>query len=219
MKPGKYLLFNISDSGKGIEREALDRIFEPFFTTKPREKGTGLGLSVVHGIVKKLNGFIYVASEFGKGTEFRIFLPAADKNGIDADSSDYIITNGNENILLIDDEEIIIEAVKTNLINSGYGVTAFSKSKEALTEFKCNPDKYDIVITDYRMPELTGLDLAKKIRKIRKNIPVILYSGFINEDVSEKIMKTGIFRILNKPASTYHLTKAIRDALDVNRIF
>jgi PAS domain S-box-containing protein len=213
IKPGKYLFIKISDTGKGIDNKILSKIFDPFFTTKPREKGTGLGLSVVHGIIKKLGGYIYVFSEIGKGTEFNIYLPVVDREKLVTDSPFSETRKGNERLMIIDDEEIVVDVFKKNLSNLGYKINGFTSSTEALNEFRSNPYDYDIIFTDYMMPELTGLEISEEYLRIRREIPIILMSGFITEELVEKSRIIGIARIINKPLSTFQLGETIREIL------
>jgi PAS domain S-box-containing protein len=213
MEPGKYLLLSVSDTGRGIRDDIQERIFEPFFTTKPRGKGTGLGLSVVHGIIKKLNGTITVQSEVGIGTIFKIYFPVVSDKNIEIEKAVSEIKGGDEKIMLVDDEKPIIKIVAKILTNLGYTVTDFVDSKEALKNFEANPDKYDVIITDYLMPELSGLELSKKVKKIRPDIPIILNSGYLSKNVETRASKLGIFKMLAKPVNTYELADAIRVAI------
>jgi len=181
-----YVKLSVSDTGHGMSKEVITKIFDPFFTTKKVGEGTGMGLSVVHGIVKSYNGFIDVTSEPDKGTTISIFLPQ-EKTETQIKTTD---TNpsptGNENILIVDDEKELAEILKRMLESLGYNVNAFTNSTAALKEFTtAQPDKYDLVITDMTMPTLTGTALAKKIKSINPDIPIILCTGnntLIDED-------------------------------------
>ncbi len=211
MKTGKHVMLRITDSGKGIEPEILEKIFEPFFTTKPQGEGTGLGLSVVHGIVQKLNGSITVYSRVGQGSVFNILIPAA-IDGSENGSVNQSLIGGTERILLVDDHREVLDPLKSILINLGYKVFDFTETEEALDAFKNNPDQFDLVITDYSMPHMTGIEMAEKVKKIRQNIPVIINSGYIHEEITELAEKIGVFKLMTKPVNTFQLAEVIRKA-------
>lgn len=210
---GKHLILRITDTGCGMSRETIEHIFDPFFTTKPKKKGTGLGLFVVHGIVKKMNGIITVYSHPGEGTIFNVVLPAIEEDTPGSREISPCIKHGTERIVLVDDEINIAAAMQSILINLGYRVTAFTDSPRALSAIQSGPDEFDLIITDYTMPGLTGLDIVKKLRSTGILIPVILTSGFFGKNVKESAKDAGVSQLLCKPANTYQLTNAIRKAL------
>ncbi|MFH0976151.1 MAG: PAS domain S-box protein [Spirochaetota bacterium] len=216
--PGKHILLRVSDTGCGIQPDLISRIFEPFFTTKPQGEGTGLGLSVVQSIVKNFKGIINVFSELDKGTTFNIIIPAIStekEETIKEETAD--MPGGFEKLLLLDDEKTILNAVRLILINLGYSVFAYNDSIEALKAFQENPGGYDLIITDYTMPHLTGIDIAVKMKEIRKDIPVILCSGVIHKEIEEAVHEAGISELLRKPLRTAELAHAIRRVLDRKR--
>ncbi|MBN2402370.1 MAG: PAS domain S-box protein [Spirochaetes bacterium] len=213
LNPGKHILLRVSDTGCGITPDIQEFIFDPFFTTKPPGEGTGLGLSVVHGIIKKLNGSIKVYSEHGKGTAVNIIIPAVKNKAVETDSPGSIIKGKGERILLLDDEDSIVQSLGSILKNLGYKVEAFTDSREALDDFRNNPGNYDIIITDYSMPHMTGLELVRKIKEAKKDIPIILESGYIDQSLEESALQEGISILLTKPASTYQIADAVRRAL------
>ncbi len=217
LKPGRHVKLEVSDSGCGIPSEIMDRIFEPFFTTKPHGEGTGLGLSVVHGIVKKLGGCVTVYSEVGRGTSFHVMIPAVEELRVEAGQADSMIQGGTERILLVDDEEAIVNSLTMILTNIGYTVDGFTQAGAALRQFRNTPGAYDLVITDYSMPRMTGIDLAREIRRIRADIPMILSSGYLNREMGETAFDAGIGDILTKPVGTYRLTETIRKALSSSK--
>jgi CheY-like chemotaxis protein len=192
----------------------MDQIFDPFFTTKPQGEGTGLGLSVVHGIVKNMQGIITVKSEPGMGTEFVIYLPALEDAGVCAeihDESD--IPMGTGNVMVIDDEAEIALIEKEMLESLGYSVRSFDDSREALDVFTRDPGAFDIIVTDFTMPHLPGLDLMRKVRKIRRDIPVIICSGrfdLLSESMAHDL---GIAQRLSKPVTVKEMALAVSDAL------
>ncbi len=215
LKPGKHLLLKVSDTGSGIPPENLDKIFEPFFTTKPQGEGTGLGLSVVHGIVRSFGGAITLSSKVGEGTTFNVFLPVV--NGIRREEdaarrSD--MPRGSEKILLVDDEIPVLNTMKTILKNLGYSVTAFSSGAKALDAFNKKPDAYDLIITDYTMPRLTGIDIARKVREIRNGIPVVIASGFVHTTLENEVRDVGIGGVIRKPVRIHELADIVRQVLD-----
>ena len=213
VREGKHLILRIKDTGCGIPKETIEHIFDPFFTTKPTNKGTGLGLSVVHGIVKKMNGIITVYSHPGQGTIFNVVLPA-----INDDESGYkelspSIKHGTERIALVDDEKDLVAATQAILTNLGYKVTGFTDSMQALSEIQSRPDNFDLIITDYTMPDLTGMEMIKKLRTGDILIPVILMSGFLGKNIEKSAKQAGIIQLLYKPVNTYQLAKSVRKAL------
>ena len=215
MKVGDFVKLTVRDTGHGIEKSILDKIFEPYFTTKDPGKGTGLGLSLVHGIVQIHEGFITIDSSIGKGTAFSVYLPKIDTNKPETASiAGGAIPCGDENILLVDDEEQILIMVKQLMERFGYNVTAIKSSSEALMLFSAAPGDFDIVITDMTMPKMTGVDLAYEMMKIRKDIPVILYSGFNDMSLESKAKAVGIREILMKPVTKNNIAEAIRRVLD-----
>ncbi len=215
MSPGLYACLSFADTGTGINKAVMNRIFDPFFTTKEKGKGTGMGLSVVHGIVKRMKGEIQVFSEPGKGTEFRVYLPvvvnASEKQ---ASRTDEPMPSGCERVLLVDDEEVIIAMERQILERLGYHITSRTSSIEALEAFRANPDKFDLVITDMAMPNMSGDKLAVELIKIRPGIPILLYTGYSESMTTEKIKSLGIKGLLKKPIVIKDFAEKIREILD-----
>ena len=213
--PGIYAMLTISDTGIGIDKDIYEKIFDPFFTTKKQGKGTGLGLSVVHGIVKSMGGTIQIKSELNQGTKFHIYLPIAKESSMEQKTQiKKPIQKGNEHILLVDDEEDIIIMERQMLERFGYQVSSYCSSIEALEAFQAAPDKFDIIITDMAMPNMSGDKLAAELTKTRPDIPILLctgYSGIISE---EKAASLGIKGFLMKPVIMKDLTGKIREVLD-----
>lgn len=213
--PGRHLILKISDTGPGIEPEKLEHIFEPFYTTKPQGEGTGLGLSVVYGIIKKFKGIILTYSEPGKGVTFNIILPRISAENIsEGITIPPHITGGTESIMFIDDETSITETSRNILENLGYSVSAFTDSMKAMGIFIKNPSGFDLIITDYTMPQLTGIELAVNIKSIRGDIPVIISSGYITKEMEKQFRDVGINGILKKPVTLNELAVSIRKILD-----
>lgn len=215
IKKGKHLVIRVSDSGKGMDQKTLDHIFDPFFTTKNPEKGTGLGLSVVHGIVKKLQGIITVDSELGKGTIFNLYIPCQQSDSsIEQQQQQSIIRKGTERIVLIDDESDMIETTELLLTSLGYKVSSYIDSYTALNAIKRDSDSFDLLITDYTMPGMTGLQLARNLQEAEINIPVILVSGFFPLEIEAELINVKISGMIQKPVIPHELSEAIQKALD-----
>ena len=200
---GGYACITVSDTGTGIDQTLIDKIFDPFFTTKELGKGTGLGLSVVHGIVKEHGGDIRVYSEIGKGTVFHVYLPLLEDTG-DIKNAAVIkqYPTGCERILLVDDEEPILHMEQMMLEKLGYKVTVRLSSLDALGAFKANPGNFDLVISDRGMPNMTGEQLAGELMSIRPGIPIILCTGFSNENDVKRAKAMGVKGFLMKPVAT-----------------
>ncbi|MBN2040219.1 MAG: response regulator [Spirochaetes bacterium] len=212
LEPGSYFLISVADTGTGIPSEIISQIFDPYFTTKESGKGTGLGLSVAYGIVKSHKGTLTVKSSMNKGTTFNVFLPVYGKplNTIKADSP---ILKGNESILIVDDEPILVNMQQNTLLSLGYRVTSTTSAIDALNIFSSDPDKYDLIITDMTMPEMTGDKLSEELLKKRPDIPIIICTGYSSLINPEKADKIGIKKYLMKPVSKRQISHAIREVL------
>ncbi len=215
MEPGIYACLIVADSGTGIDDNVADKIFDPYFTTKPQGKGTGMGLSVVHGIVQKAGGSIHLYSKPGKGAEFHVYLPVV-KSSYEHQEilTDEPIQHGIEQILLVDDEEAIATMEKQMLERLGYSVDSRTSSVDALEAFRANPFKFDLVITDMAMPNMSGVKLASEMNKIRADIPILLCTGFSESMPEERAKSMGIKGFLMKPIVKEDLSKMIREVLD-----
>jgi CheY-like chemotaxis protein/anti-sigma regulatory factor (Ser/Thr protein kinase) len=218
LEPGHYMKLTVRDTGPGIEGGVKDRIFEPYYTTKEKGEGTGMGLAVVHGIVKSYDGAITVDSEPGKGTVFQVFLPKIEGQITSEPKGALQLPVGTERILIIDDEQSILEVMQQMLERLGYTVYARSDSAEALEAFRENSDGFDLVITDYTMPEMTGADLAKAILGIRQDVPMILCTGFSEQIDEDKSKSIGIRAFVMKPIIMGEMAKTIRQVLDNDQI-
>ena len=209
---GDYVVIKIKDTGSGIDEEALKRIFEPFFTTKQVGKGTGMGLAVVHGAVHKLGGHILVDSIVGKGTSFKILLPASQKeinsvknaaNGnIEYDFSDL-------NIMVVDDEPAVATLLEASLERCRANVKVFNDSQLALAFFEEDPTKVDLVITDQTMPNLTGINMSEKLLTLRPDIKIILCTGHSADVNEESALELGIKSFIYKPVKMIEMYKVI----------
>jgi len=218
IRHGRYLLLSVRDTGHGIPRESLERIFEPYFTTKEKGEGTGLGLAVVHGIVKDHGGEIRVYSEEGRGTDFNIYLPLMEhQTNKPRERMETILPGKGETILFVDDEQMVVDLNKSVLENLGYRVVTETDPVKAIEIFKEGCDTFDLVITDKTMPHLTGFDVARAVRNIRADMPVVLCSGFQEKGDMERLEKLGINRLMIKPTKMSILANTIRDILDKDK--
>ena len=215
---GNYIKLEVKDTGHGIEEQILNRIFEPYFTTKEMGKGTGLGLSTVTGIVKKHNGFITVESRISKGSTFQVYLPVISSEDMEHQSNgkDNIDRTGNEHIMLVDDEVNILYTLRDIMTVHGYKVSTFENGDSALKSFADDPDKFDIVITDMTMPQMTGDKLSREILKIRPKIPIIICTGYHEQFTESEAKAAGIRMYLEKPVSGIKLSEVIRKIIDEN---
>ena len=214
--PGEYVLLTVSDTGAGMSKEVRENIFEPFFTTKELGKGTGLGLSTVYGIVKQNDGFIYVASEPGKGATFKIYLPrfeaetGQDPLGGVAGKR----PTGTETILLVEDDEAILNLGKTILENLGYTVLASPTPKYAIHLAEDHPGDIHLLITDVVMPEMNGRELAEKLGTFRPNLKWLYMSGYTANVIAHRgILEEGV-NFIQKPFGSEDLAVKVRQVLD-----
>ncbi|NPU84070.1 MAG: PAS domain S-box protein [Syntrophaceae bacterium] len=213
LREGPYVMLTVSDTGQGIDASVRNRIFDPFFTTKVPGEGTGLGLSVVYGIVKDHGGSISVESEPGKGSVFTVSLPLveADEPGAGRDAEPP--PRGKGRILLVDDEEPLAALGQEMLTSLGYDVSVRLSSLDALEAFRTNPARFNLVITDMTMPNMTGDHLAREMLKIRPDLPIILTTGFSERISEEEAKKLGIRVFVMKPVSLKALAQAVQTAL------
>jgi CheY-like chemotaxis protein len=211
LKPGAYLELTVSDSGHGMPAHILDRIFDPFFTTKEKGEGTGMGLAVVHGIAGSHGGTVTASSEPNKGSTFKVYLPAVERQLETQVQTDEPIATGTERILFVDDEPALTNIGKQILESLGYEVTARTSSIEALELFKAKPNGFDLVITDMTMPNLAGDELAKEMIHIRPETPVILCTGYSARINQQQAKAMGIRAFISKITSRCCPTAAASD--------
>lgn len=211
-KPGNYVLLTVRDTGAGMEPETRERIFEPFFTTKGFTKGTGLGLSSAYGTIKRHGGYIDVDSEKGCGTTFSIYLPATKKE-VEKELPEEIVM-GNETVLLVDDENMVIEGCREMLTKMGYNVTIARNGKDAIEIYKDNQDKIDIVIIDMIMPELSGGETYDRLKEMNPDINVLLSSGYSINGQATEILERGCNGFIQKPFNLNVMSMKLREILD-----
>jgi signal transduction histidine kinase/CheY-like chemotaxis protein len=209
----KWVELSVADSGSGIDPEDLERIFEPYFSTKEKTRGTGMGLAMVHGIINAQGGNIDVESEVGKGTVFKIRLPvvAYDPTPVMADLGQ--LKGGSGRVILVDDEAQVVQVTGEILRNLGYWVVGKTSPQDALELFSSSPHDFDLVLTDLTMPGLTGLELSKRIKCIRADIPIILFTGYSDLVSKEEAKEAGIDEYCMKPISMRDLSTVLANFL------
>ena len=209
LPPGSYVRIRVQDDGRGIDENMFDRIFEPFFTTKEVGEGTGLGLSVVHGIVTAHAGDVEVTSRRGQGSTFSVYLPGI-PGPERSDHQDMQGSAAEVRILLVDDETSVLNSTRDLLLHAGYQVDAFDVPEKALANFRKNVSRYQLILTDNVMPGMSGLELARNIRTLQKNIPIVLITGYLT---SETDVSDLVDRKLHKPVSIRELSEMVEEIL------
>ena len=211
---GPYVILTVSDTGHGMEPHIREHVFEPFFTTKPPGAGTGLGLSMIHGIMKEHGGAVRLSSAPGEGTIIRCFFPAIASADDESAASESSLPRGTgQHVLLVDDEEALVRLGMRRLQAIGYSVTGFTSNAEALGLFRAEPAAFDLVITDYSMPRMSGLEFARAITRVRATVPVVLLTGFIEDLPREVLAEAGVSRLLRKPVTLDQLARTVHDTL------
>jgi signal transduction histidine kinase/ActR/RegA family two-component response regulator len=208
---GPYVRLSVSDCGSGIAPAIQGRIFEPFFSTKSAGEGTGLGLAIVHGIVRAHEGAIDLESQPGQGTTFHVYFPAVQatlSQSATADASTRAPGRG-RHVMFLDDSEALVSAMVRSLSRRGYRVSGYSAPQEALQALREKPRSYDVLVSDYMMPGLTGLDVAREAAAIRADLPVIIFSGHIDEELRRKARELGVRQLMGKLDAPDDLTDAI----------
>jgi len=217
VRPGRYFRLVVRDDGRGMDDKTLSRIFDPFFTTKAIGQGTGLGLSVVHGIVEAYGGHIMVESHPSIGTVFRIYFPVTDQSPAPAVAQPEVaaapVSAGKGVILLVDDEAVVLKVTRTMLERLGFEVEGQTDSLAAHAAFAAAPGRYRLLLTDYAMPKLDGVELARGIWEIRPDFPVILYTGYGGRLTPSEAERMGFVELLAKPFSMQMLEEAVTRAL------
>ncbi|MDB6045479.1 MAG: hypothetical protein JWM63_4030 [Gammaproteobacteria bacterium] len=205
---GVYVRLCVTDTGSGIPPHVLDRMFDPFFTTKSAAEGTGLGLSLVHGIVTDLGGAIDVRTAVGRGTTFTIWLPIGGEATVpSAEIATEVPRGRGQSVMIVDDERLLVALAEEVLTELGYETVGFSSSMAALEAFRAAPQRFDIVVTDETMPELIGTDLAREIRLLRPDIPIVLTSGYSGAPLHERARTAAIQEVLRKPLQSKDLAE------------
>ena len=214
VKSGRYIKIVIQDTGVGMDAETRRRIFDPFFTTKEMGRGTGLGLASVYGIIKNHEGFINVHSEQGSGTRFDVYLPASLKGLSKKEKPCEEFVEGQETVLLVDDEDMIIDVGQRMLNKLGYKVLTAKDGIEALKVFENHRDEIDVIVLDMIMPKMGGGETFDRIKKIKPEIKVLLSSGYSINGQATEILNRGCSGFIQKPFNLQSLSQHIRSILD-----
>jgi CheY-like chemotaxis protein len=212
MLPGSYAQISVTDDGRGMSEATLVRIFDPFFTTKNIGEGTGLGLAEVHGIVADHGGVVDVKSTLGRGSSFTIYLPGTGQPLVVVAPETREVQSGSGRILLLDDEASLVRIGKVLLERLGYKVAGFVEPEAALAAFRSAPGEFDIIVTDQNMPRISGLEVARAMRKLRPELPIVLVSGNGLLIGSEDSIADPLYR-LGKPYTRGALSAILRKAL------
>jgi signal transduction histidine kinase len=214
LSPGPYIRLVVADTGVGIPPDVVERMFDPFFTTRGVGKGTGLGLSLVHGIVTDLGGAIDVKSALGEGTRFEIWLPVTMEAAKPATTTmvPELPRGRGQTVMIVDDEPMLVALAEEMLAGLGYEPVGFESSRQALQVFRSKPERFDLVLTDEAMPELVGTELAREIRVLRPDIPVILMSGHGGAALAQRAAAIGVREVLHKPLQSVDLAEALARA-------
>jgi PAS domain S-box-containing protein len=213
LKVGAHLRLIVNDTGCGMDEHTMKRIFDPFFTTKEKGKGTGLGLATVYGIATDLGGAITVDSKPGGGSTFSVYLPISERlpaEDLPKEEYEEPTLHKKGHIMVVDDEESIIHFTRIMLDQLGYTVTSLISSMDALMLFRSAPQRYDLVITDQVMPEMTGLQLSVELLKIRPELPIIIMTGYSESVDQDKAKAAGIREYIEKPFTKRLISQVIR---------
>jgi signal transduction histidine kinase len=216
LRTGSYARLSVDDTGSGIPHAVLERMFDPFFTTKRVGDGTGLGLALVHGIVTDFGGVMDVATQIGMGTTFTVWLPAAGRMPmLPAEPTDDLPRGNGQTVMIVDDERVLVTLAEETLSELGYEPVGFDSSIAALHAFRAEPNRFDLVLTDEMMPDLTGSELAREIRQLRPEISIILMSGYSSAQLSERAQAAGVVDVLRKPLVRRDIAQPVARALQV----
>ncbi|MGA7753914.1 MAG: ATP-binding protein [Candidatus Sulfotelmatobacter sp.] len=215
VRPGRYVLLSVSDTGCGMDEKTVSQVFEPFFTTKGPGQGTGLGLSTVYGIVKQSDGYIWVYSELGRGTTFKLYFPEHEQASQPAaDLTPLLdIVIGAETVLVVEDDEALRNLITALLGSSGYKVLAAANGEEALRLVQENREQIDLLLTDMLMPAMTGVELAEQLRELQPQVKVLLMSGYAGDLIQRYRLSTTEIMLIEKPFTRHSLLSKIRAAL------
>ncbi len=210
---GRYACIEVSDTGAGMSAEQVERIFEPFFTTKPVGAGTGLGLSLVHGIVLDHSAALEVTSRPGAGTTFSVYLPLIEGQPAQEPAPLAAPQGKGETLLIVDDEESLVSLAEEVLASLGYEPVGSVGAQQALRLFRSAPQRFDAVITDAIMPEMSGLELLAELRRVRPDVPAVLVSGYGGPDLNAAAAAAGAQAVLMKPLAAADLAQCLAAVL------
>ena len=215
LRPGPYVCVSVEDTGQGMAPATIERIFEPFFTTKSPGKGTGLGLSMVHGIARGHGGTVLVESELRKGSTFRVLFPACADVATEPElpAVPHELRGDGEWVLYLDDEEPLVKLAVSFLERLGYRVSGYTRVEEALAAFRAQPEVFDLVVTDYNMPAMSGMDVALTVMSLRPSVIVALASGYLRPAEAEHARGLGISATIRKPYTLEELGEVVQRLL------
>jgi PAS domain S-box-containing protein len=214
LQPGRYAVLSVCDTGQGIAPEVRARMFEPFYTTKTHGKGTGLGLALVQAIVVDHDGGIRIVSTPGQGTRFDVYLPLAAASGMGGEATESEWPRGEgRTVMVVDDDRAMLEMTEDMLARLGYEPVGYDAPLAALQALRADPDRFDLVLTDESMPELTGTQLAVSIKELRPDLPVVVASGYGGADLHRRAFAAGARAVVNKPYDSGALAHALAGAL------
>jgi signal transduction histidine kinase/CheY-like chemotaxis protein len=218
LSAGCYVRLSVGDTGSGILPAVLERMFDPFFTTKRIGDGTGLGLALVHGIVADFGGVIDVATEIGAGTMFAIWLPATDRMpSLLAEPAAELPRGDGEIVMIVDDEPALVALAEETLAELGYEPVGFDSSLAALQAFRAEPNRFDLVLSDETMPDLTGTEFAREILRLRPDASVMLMSGYSGIQLSERARAAGVIDVLRKPLVRRDIAESVARVLQAHQ--
>ncbi|MFZ0908532.1 MAG: PAS domain S-box protein [Candidatus Acidiferrales bacterium] len=219
LMPGRYVMLAVTDNGSGMDADTQAHIFEPFYTTKEKGKGTGLGLATVYGIVKQSGGYVWVYSEVGKGTTFKIYLPSVEEEVAPPDAHPAVasLPRGTETVLLVEDEEGVRNLAKEYLELCGYKALVAENGQAAIDLVSKHSGPIDLIMTDIVMPGISGSDLAKKILAVRPEIRIVFMSGYTDHAMIHHGILSSDILLLQKPFTMSTLAHKLREALDTQR--
>jgi len=219
LAPMDYVALTVRDDGPGMDEALLARIFEPFFTTKPVGQGTGLGLAVVHGVMRTHKGAVDVHSAPGQGSRFTLYFPAAEDEAatpapLPSPATPTPTTQPSaqrsHHVMYVDDDEALVFLVRRLLRRRGYQVSGFTDPHEATAALRAEPQRYDLLVTDYNMPGYSGIDLVREARRIRADLPVALASGYVTAEIEQAAMAEGASALIHKPNDVEELCATVQ---------
>lgn len=220
LPPQRYAVLSVQDAGKGMDELTLGRIFEPFFTTKEVGQGTGLGLAVVHGVMRSHQGTVDVQSALGQGSIFSLYFPAISQQTLDGISPEPVraksrkATSLRGHVLYVDDDTALVFLIQRALSRRGLKVSTFSNPQLAMAALREHPTAYDLLVTDYNMPGISGVEVLREASLIRPDLPLALASGYVTPEIEAEALQAGARALIHKPNDVDELCETVADLLD-----